>query len=151
MSRELMTWSLRSLSSSSQNMWVRSMSTKLSKLLLFFYLWSICFSQECSQWAHLAKKRDSGFRIHSWTCFNSNSSLEFIPRDGHRSHLKDLLCHKNGQVDIFMFYHKQMVWCFIWGSFRIILNLAVTQALICESWNFRLYIRLPCFSSHAVS
>lgn len=36
MSRELMTWSLRSLSSSSQNMWVRSMSTKLNKLLLLY-------------------------------------------------------------------------------------------------------------------
>ncbi|XP_032958725.1 TBC1 domain family member 22B-like isoform X3 [Rhinolophus ferrumequinum] len=46
MSRALMTWSLRSLSSSSQNMWVRSMSTKLSKLSL---LSSVCFSQECSQ------------------------------------------------------------------------------------------------------
>ena len=51
-----MTWSLRSLSSSSQNMWVRSVSPKLNKLLLFFHLWSVCFSQECSQWAHLAKK-----------------------------------------------------------------------------------------------
>ena len=56
MSKELMTWSLHSLSSSSQNMSVRSMSTKLNKLLLFSYLWSVCFSQECSQWACLAEK-----------------------------------------------------------------------------------------------
>lgn len=40
MSRELMTWSLRSLSSSSQNMWVRSMCIKLNSYCSF--LSAIC-------------------------------------------------------------------------------------------------------------
>ena len=58
MSRELMTWSLRSLSSSSQNMWVRSMSTKLNKLLLFFLICGLFVFPKSAASGHILPKKE---------------------------------------------------------------------------------------------
>lgn len=145
MSRELMTWSLRSLSSSSQILvqtWVPSWTSYCA----LFSLWSICFPKSTAS-GHILLKKGSGFRIHSWTCF-LYISLEFISWDGYRSHLKTQ-CFATRMAKLTYFCSTINRWFDALSEvlLGIILNLALlTQAFICSA-GISDYIRPPGFNS----
>lgn len=80
---------------------------QVEQAIALFYLWSICFPKSAAS-GHILLKRVVALEYTVEPVLTAtaawNLSLEMVT-----DLIKDLLCHKNGQVDIFLFHHKQMV------------------------------------------